>query len=47
MVAAVGNELTANKGHIDKTVLIRGVQLLNFHLNTGHYKLSPFAEIDV
>jgi hypothetical protein len=40
MVAAVGNELTPNKGHIDKLVLIRVVQIVNSHLNTGHYTVN-------
>lgn len=32
IVAVVGNELTANKGHIDKMVLIRGVQIYKLSL---------------
>jgi hypothetical protein len=32
IVAVVGNELTSNKGHIDKMVLIRGVQFINCHI---------------
>jgi hypothetical protein len=31
MVAVVGNELTSNKRHIDKMILIRGVQIINCH----------------
>jgi hypothetical protein len=34
IVAVVGNELTSNKGHIDKMVLIRGVQIINCLLHT-------------
>jgi hypothetical protein len=32
VVVVVRNELTPNKGHIDKTVLIRGVQIINCHI---------------
>lgn len=34
IVAVAGNELLPNKGHIDKMVLIRGVQIINCHLHT-------------
>lgn len=34
IVAVVGNELTSNEGHIDKKVLIRGIQIINCHLHT-------------
>ena len=30
-VTVVGNELTSNKGRIDKMVLIGGVQVMNCH----------------
>ena len=34
IVAVVGNELTPNKRHIDKMVLIKGVQIMKCHLHT-------------
>lgn len=35
IVAVVGNGLTSNKGHADKMVLIRGVQIINCHIHNN------------
>lgn len=42
IVAVVGNELKSNKGHIDKMVLIRGVQFLKLSLT---YTITRWAKI--